>query len=95
MMLPELPELPEIIDHSTRATRIRSTIQAPLPGMENLDIGDFYTVDPRILERQKFLAAMRIAFEITRRQNQIQATRAAYADRLMQYQAERKRGWWR
>lgn len=95
MMIPELPELPEIIDHSSRAIRLRSTIQAKLPGMENLDIKEFYSVDPRIIERQRFLEAMRIAYEITRRQNQIQATRAAYADRRMQYQAERKRGWWR
>lgn len=95
MMIPDLPELPEIREHSTRAIRLRGTIQTPLPGMQNLDLGDYYTVDPRIAERQRYQEAMRIAFEITRRQNRIQAARASYIDRMMQYQAERKRGWWR
>jgi hypothetical protein len=95
MMIPELPELPEIREHSTRAIRLRGTISAPLPSMQNLDLGDYYAVDPRIAERQRFQEAMRIAYEITRRQNRIQAARASYADRMMQYQAERKRGWWR
>ena len=95
MMVPDLPELPEIREHSTRAIRLRGTISAPLPGMQNLDLGDYYAVDPRVAERQRFQEAMRIAYEITRRQNRIQAARASYADRMMQYQAERKRGWWR
>ena len=95
MMIPELPELPEIREHSTRAISLRGTIQAPLPAMQNLDLSDYYAVDPRIAERQRFQEAMRIAYEITRRQNRIQAARASYADRMLQYQAERKRGWWR
>jgi len=95
MMIPELPELPEIREHSTRAIRLRGTIQAPLPGMQNLDLGDYYGVDPRAAERARFQEAIRIAYEITRRQNRIQAARASYADRMLQYQAERKRGWWR
>ena len=95
MMIPELPELPEIREHSIRAISLRGTIQAPLPSMQNLDLSDYYVVDPRIAERQRFQEAMRIAYEITRRQNRIQAARASYADRMMQYQAERKRGWWR
>ena len=95
MMIPELPELPEIREHSTRAIRLRGTIQTPLPAMQNLDLGDYYAVDPRIAELARFQEAMRIAYEITRRQNRIQAARASYADRMLQYQAERKRGWWR
>ena len=95
MMIPELPELPEIREHSTRAIRMRGTIQTPLPRMQNLDLADYYSIDPRIAELQRFQEAMRIAYEITRRQNRIQAARASYADRMMQYQAERKRGWWR
>ena len=95
MMVPELPELPEIREHSTRAVRMRNQIQTPLPGMQNLDLSDYYAVDPRIAERIRFQEAIRIAYEITRRQNRIQAARASYADRMMQYQAERKRGWWR
>lgn len=95
MMIPEIPELPEIREHSTRALRSRGTIRTPLPPMQRLDLSDYYAIDPRIAERQRFLEAMRIAFEITRRQNRIQAARASYADRMMQYQAERKRGWWR
>ena len=95
MMIPELPELPEIREHSVRAIRLRGTIQTPLPGMQRLDLADYYTVNPRIAERQRIQEAMRIAYEITRRQNRIQAARASYADRMMQYQAERKRGWWR
>ena len=95
MMIPERPDLPEIREHSTRAIQIRGTIQAPLPGMKNLDLSDYYVVDPRIAERQRFQEAIRIAYEITRRQNRIQAARASYIDRMMQYQAERKRGWWR
>ncbi len=95
MMIPELPELPEIREHSTRALRSRGTIQTPLPPMQRLELSDYYVIDPRIAERQRFLEAMRIAFEISRRQNRIQAARASYVDRMMQYQAERKRGWWR
>ena len=95
MMIPELPELPEIKEHSTRAIRLRGTIQNPLPAVQKLDLSDYYVVDPRIAERQRFQEAMRIAYEITRRQNRIRAARASYIDRMMQYQVERKRGWWR
>lgn len=95
MMIPELPELPEIREHSTRAIRLRGTLQARLPSVQNLDLSDYYAVDPRIAERKRFQEAMRIAYEITRRQNRIQAARASFADRMLQYQAERKRGWWR
>ena len=95
MMIPELPELPEIREHSTRAIRLRGTIQCPLPRMQRLDLSDYYAVDPRIEERRRFQEAIRIAYEITRRQNRINAARASYADRMLQYQAERKRGWFR
>ena len=95
MMVPDLPELPEIREHSIRAIRLRGTIQTPLPAVQRLDLGDYYTIDPRAEERRQFQEAMRIAYEITRRQNQIASARASYADRMMQYQAERNRGWWR
>ena len=41
------------------------------------------------------MEAMRIAFEITRRQNMIIAARAREADRVAQALAERRRAWWR
>ena len=95
MMIPDLPELPEVLDQSLTALRSRGRLTAPLPRMQNLDLSDYYVIDPRIEERRQYQEAMRIAYEITRRQNRIAAAQASYIDRLMQYQAERRRGWWR
>lgn len=95
MMIPDLPELPEVLDQSTTALRMRGRLAAPLPQMDRLDLSQYYFIDPRIEERRRYQEAVRIAFEITRRQNRIANARASYIDRLMQYQAERKRGWWR
>lgn len=95
MMIPDLPELPEVVDHSLSALRRRGRITAPLPELQRVDLSDFYAVDPRIEERRKYQEAIRIAYEITRRQNRIAAARASFIDRLMQYQSERRRGWWR
>jgi hypothetical protein len=95
MMIPDLPELPEVLDQSTTALRMRGRLTAPLPQMDRVDLGQYYFIDPRIEERRRYQEAVRIAFEITRRQNRIANARASYIDRLMQYRAERKRGWWR
>ena len=94
-MLPELPELPEIQEHSTRAIRLRGTIQKQLPGIPNLDTADLLGYNPRALEAARFAEAMRIAFEITRRQNMIEAAKAREADRIAQALAQRRRAWWR
>lgn len=95
MMIPDLPELPEVLDQSVTALRMRGRLTTPLPAVDRVDLSQYYVVDPRIEERRRYQEAVRIAFEITRRQNRIANARAAYIDRLMQYQAERKRGWWR
>ena len=95
MMIPELPELPEITQQSTNAIRLRGTLAAALPGMPYLGTDQLTGYNAKQVERQKFQEAMRIAYEITRRQNAIAAARASYIDRMAQYQAERKRGWWR
>ena len=94
-MLPELPELPEIQEQSTRAIRLRGTIQKQLPGIPNLNTADLLGYNPRALEAARFAEAVRIAFEITRRQNMIAAAQAREADRIAQRLAERRRAWWR
>ena len=94
-MLPELPELPEIQEQSTRALRLRGIIQKQLPGIPNLDTADLLGYNSRALEAARFAEAMRIAFEITRRQNMIEAAKAREADRLAQALAQRRRAWWR
>ena len=94
-MLPELPELPEIQEQSTRAIRLRGTIQKQLPAITNLDTADLLGYNPNALEAARFAEAVRIAFEITRRQNMIAAAQAREADRIAQRLAERRRAWWR
>ena len=94
-MLPELPELPEIKQHSANAVRMRGTLAAALPGMPYLGTEQLTGYNAREVERRKLQEAMRIAYEITRRQNAISAARAAYLDRMAQYAVERKRGWYR
>ena len=94
-MLPELPELPEIQEQSTRAIRLRGTIQKQLPGIPNLNTADLLGYNPKAQEAAELAEAMRIAFEITRRQNMILAARAREADRIAQALAQRRRAWWR
>ena len=94
-MLPELPELPEIREHSERAIRLRNTIREQLPGIPNLNTVELLGYNPRQIEASRFAEAMRIAFEITRRQNMIAAAKAREADRIAQALAQRRRAWWR
>ena len=94
-MLPEVPELPEVQEHSTRALRLRGTIQAQLPGVPNLGTDRLTGYSAKALEAARFAEAMRIAFEITRRQNMEMALRAREADMRAQYLAQRRRAWWR
>ena len=94
-MVPDLPELPEIQEHSTRAIRLRGTIQSQLPGVQNLNSADLLGYNPKAIEAARFAEAMRIAFEITRRQNMILAARAREADRVAQSLSQRRRAWWR
>lgn len=95
MMIPDLPELPEVVAHSLTALKMRGRLTTPLPDLQRLDLSQYYRIDPRVEELRNYQEAMRIAYEITRRQNRIAAARASYIDRLMQYQAERNRGWYR
>ena len=95
MMIPELPELPEIKQHSVNAIRLRGTLAASLPGMPYLGTEQLTGYNAKEVERRKLQEAMRIAYEITRRQNAIAAARASYLDRLAQYAVERRRGWYR
>ena len=92
---PELPELPEVQEHSARAIRLRGTITNQLPGIRNLDSTDLLGYNPKAQEAAELAEAMRIAFEITRRQNMIAAARAREADRIAQSLAQRRRAWWR
>ena len=91
---PALPELPQIQEHSTRALRLRGTITNQLPGIRNLDSAKLLGYNPRAQEAIELAEAMRIAFEITRRQNMIAAARAREADRIAQSLVQR-RSWWR
>lgn len=94
-MIPDLPELPEVQEHSTRAIRLRNAVRASLPGIPNLDSIELLGYNPRAIEAARFAEAMRIAFEITRRQNMIMAARAREVDRIAQSLAQRRRAWWR
>ena len=95
MMIPDLPELPEIKQHSVNAIRLRGTLAAALPGMPYLGTEQLTGYNAKEVERRKLQEAMRIAYEITRRQNAIAAARASYLDRMAQYAVERRRGWYR
>ena len=94
-MVPEVPELPEIQAHSLLALRRRGTLSAQLPGVPNLDTAQLLGYNPRAIEAARLMEAMRIAFEITRRQNMVMAARAREEDRMMQALAQRRRAWWR
>ena len=97
MMIPELPELPEIQAQSVLALRRRGTIQTPLPaiGVPNLGTADLVGYNIRAIEAARYAEAIRVAFEITRRQNMIANARAREIDRQAQVAAQRRRGWWR
>ena len=94
-MIPDIPELPEIQNQSVNAIRLRGTLLASLPGLPYLGTDQLTGYNAKEVERKKLQEAMRIAFEITRRQNAIAAARASYLDRLAQYAVERRRGWYR
>ena len=94
-MIPDIPELPEIQEHSVRALRLRGTIQAQLPGVPNLGTDRLTGYSSKALEAARFAEAVRIAFEITRRQNAERAYAARMADNAAQYLAQRRRAWWR
>lgn len=95
-MIPDLPELPEVQDHSLMALGRRNTLQRPLPAIGiDIDHTDLLGYNIRQIEAERFQQAVAVAYEISRRQNAVSRMRAAYLDRALQYQAERKRGWWR
>lgn len=95
MMIPDLPELPEIRDHSARAFIHRGTQVPAMPGIPYLGTDQLTGYNAKAEENRRFQEAMRIAYEVTRRQNAIAAARAAYIDRMSQYAVERRRGWYR
>ena len=94
-MIPEIPELPEIQEQSTRALRLRGTIQSQLPGIQRYDTQALMGTNQRAIEAARYAEAMRIAFEITRRQKMIAAERARQIDNRAQSLAQRRRAWWR
>ena len=92
---PELPELPEIRDQSITALRRQDAIGMRMPSIPNLYGADLFGYNPRQVEAERYAAAMRIAFEIYRRQAQVSAAAARERDRGYQQLAERRRAWWR
>ena len=97
MMIPELPELPEVREHSIRAVRMQNQIPVQLPAIGIGDLGtpNLVGYNIRAIEAARYAEAIRIAFEITRRQNMIAAARAREIDRQAQVAAQRRREWWR
>jgi len=94
-MIPELPELPAIREQSLRAFRTQDAIAMRLPGLPNLYTEELTGYSVRAQEAAAYAEAVRIAFEITRRQQQIEAAKAREADRVAQNLAQRRRAWWR
>ena len=94
-MQPELPELPEIQQQTVGALRRQDAIGLRLPGIPKLFTAELMGYNPRQLEAERLAAAMRIAFEITRRQAQIENAKARERDLMYQRLAERRRSWWR
>ena len=92
---PALPELPQIVDQSLDAYRTQGVTRPQLPGMPTLNTAALLGYNPAAIEAAKFAEAVRIAFEITRRQKAIAAMKAREADRVAQMLAERRRAWWR
>lgn len=94
-MQPPLPELPRIQAQTVGALRRQDSINTRLPGIPNLMSNELLGYSPAQLEAERIAAAMRIAFEITRRQQVIAAQNARARDRAYQRLAERRRAWWR
>jgi len=94
-MQPELPELPEIQAQTVGALRRQDAIGLRLPSIADVSSVDLFGYSPAQLEAERYAAAMRIAFEITRRQLQVAAARAREQDAAYQRLAQRRRAWWR
>ena len=94
-MQPELPGLPQIQQQTVGALRRQDAIGLRLPGIPNLFTAELMGYNPKQLEAERYAAAMRIAFEITRRQAQIENAKARERDVMYQRLAERRRAWWR
>ena len=94
-MQPELPELPEIRDQTVSALRRQDAIPLRLPALRGASAKALFGYSPAQVEAERYAAAMRIAFEIYRRQAQISAAAARERDRGYQRLAERRRAWWR
>nr|BDD44004.1 hypothetical protein 26 [Paracoccaceae bacterium] len=94
-MQPELPGLPTIQQQTLGALRRQDAIALRLPSMPKLYTSELLGYSPKQLEAERYAAAMRVAFEITRRQAQIANARARERDAMYQRLAERRRAWWR
>ena len=70
MMVPDLPELPVIREQSLRAFRTQDAIARRLPGIPNLYMEQLTGYNAKAVEAAAYAEAVRIAFEITRRQRQ-------------------------
>jgi len=94
-MQPELPELPKIQEQTVGALRRQDAIGLRLPPVPRINSIDLFGYSPAQVEAERYAAAMRVAFEIYRRQKQIAAARAREQDAIYQRLAERRRAWWR
>ena len=92
-MIPDITDLPEIQAHSINALRLRDVIGVKLPSITNLGINKIVEYSARQMEIARLQEAMRIAYEITRRQNMIAAARAARKDQILQSLAQKRRTW--
>nr|BDD47531.1 hypothetical protein 103 [Pelagibacteraceae bacterium] len=94
-MQPPLPDLPEIRDQTVSALRRQDAIAMRMPALRGPSAKQLFGYSPAQVEAERYAAAMRIAFEIYRRQAQISAAEARARDRGYQRLAERRRAWWR
>lgn len=94
-MQPPLPELPVIQAQTAGALRSQDSVNLRLPAIPDLMSNQLLGYSPAQLEAERLAVAMRIAFEITRRQQQIAAQNARAKDQAYQRLVERRRGWWR
>ena len=95
LMVPDLPELPKIREQSIQAFRTQDNVAMRLPGLPNLSTEQLVGYSYKAQEAAAYAEAIRIAFEITRRQKLIAAAKAREANRIAQRLAERRRAWWR
>ena len=95
LMVPDLPELPAIREQSLRAFRTQDAIAMRLPGLPKLSTEQLTGYSYAAQEAAAYAEAVRIAFEITRRQKMIENAKAREANRIAQRLAERRRAWWR